>query len=178
MARAHFVRKARKSYPSYGIKKGEGYYWWKFRFGSKHMSKTAPRRSQLTRSEYYGNIYDIEDEIAALNADDSLESAVEDIASRLRDIASEQEDKLSNMPDQLQYAPTGELLQQRADDCNSAADDLEGVDFGDVPEIDQDELKKLRGNARKDFLEEHEKEVEDYWQEKVEEVQGISIDIN
>ena len=158
MARVHFVKKARKDVGD--IKAGESYFWWKFRFGSKHVSKTRPRRSQLTQSEYYGNLYDIEDEIGALVAGDNLEGDVSDIASRLRDIASEQEDKLSNMPDSLQYSPTGELLQQRADDCNQAADELENVNF---EEPDEDAT---------------EEEIEDHWQNVLDEVQGVSIDIN
>ncbi len=52
MARAHFVKKARKDNPAAGIKAGDSYYWWKFRRGGKHYSKTAPRPSQLTQSEY------------------------------------------------------------------------------------------------------------------------------
>lgn len=31
MARLHFVKSARKDNPSAEVKKGESYYWWKFR---------------------------------------------------------------------------------------------------------------------------------------------------
>jgi hypothetical protein len=53
MARAHFVKKARKAIPGTDIKKGDSYYWWKFRFGGKRTSKTAPKASQLTQSEFW-----------------------------------------------------------------------------------------------------------------------------
>lgn len=72
MARATFVKKARKDIPGTDIKAGESYYWWKFRFGGKHYSKTPPRRSQLTQSDFLGQLYAIEDEIQGLVADDTL----------------------------------------------------------------------------------------------------------
>ena len=36
MPRVHFVKKARKDYPSTGIQKGDSYYWWQFRYGGTH----------------------------------------------------------------------------------------------------------------------------------------------
>jgi len=51
MPRVHFVKHARKDNDL--VKKGESYYWWKFRFTGKCMSKTPPRKSQLTESEYW-----------------------------------------------------------------------------------------------------------------------------
>ena len=171
MARAHFVKKARKDYPNNSIKKGDSYWWWKFPYSGVSKSKTKPRASQLTQSEYYGQLYDLQDEIGNLVADDTLQSVAEDIASRLRDLASEQEDKLSNMPDSLQSSSTGELLQQRADDCNTMADEFENIDF-DVPELDEDDTTTDEDRS------DHEEEVENYWSEKLDEIQGISIEIN
>lgn len=159
MARAHFVKKARRAYKESDIKKGESYYWWAFRYGGMHRSKVAPKQSQLTQSEYLSTMYSFEEEIAELVADDTLQGSVEDIVSRLRDLASEQEDKLSNMPDGLQQGSTGELLQNRADACNEAADELEGIDFDEPEEGATDD------------------EVEEHWQEKLDEVQGVSFNI-
>ena len=159
MARSHFVKKARRDYKESGIKKGESYYWWAFRFGGMHRSKIAPKASQMTQSEYLSQMYAFEEEIADFTADESLQDEVENIASSLRDLASEQEDKLSNMPDGLQQGSTGELLQNRADACNEAADELEGIDF-DAPDEKATE-----------------EEVEEYWQEKLDEVQGVSFNI-
>lgn len=144
MARATFVKAAAKDYPAQGIKKGESYWWWKFRYGSRQISKTEPRRSQLTQSEFYGQVYDIEDEIGALSADDGLQSAVEDIASRLREIGEQCTEKRDNMPEGLQDSETGTLLEERASAMESAADELEAIDFDDNPE--------------------------DYWTEKLDEV--------
>ncbi len=160
MTRAHFVKKARKDHPEGGIKKGESYWWWAFMVGSrggpKHYSKTQPRRSQLTQSDYDARLFDIEDEIADLTADDGLGGAVDDIASRLRELGDEQEEKKNNMPDGLQEGPSGELLQERADACSNAADELEGMTF-DVADKGDDETE------------------EEYWQGKLDEVQNVSL---
>lgn len=159
MARLHHA-KAAKDYPKHDIKKGEMYYWWKFmvggRGGPKHYSKTRPRASQLTQSEFLGQLYDIQDDIAALAADDGLGDAVSEIAGRLQELADEQEEKKGNLPDSLQEAPSGELLQERTDACRSAADELEALTF----DIDD----KEEGES-----------AEDFWRAKVEEVQAIDI---
>lgn len=172
MARAHFVKKAAKDHPEGGIKKGEPYYWWAFmvggRGGPKHYSKSAPRRSQLTQSGFLGALYDIEDEISALAADDGLADVVPDIAGRLNELADEQEEKKNNMPDALQDGPSGEQLQERADACRTAADELEAIDFSDAPE------KKEEGDDKAE--DKTEDEGDDYWQGKLDEVQAVSID--
>lgn len=156
MPRVHFVKKARKDIDGSDIKKGESYYWWKFRYGGKHVSRTPPKASQLTQSDYLAQIYDIEDEIASLSASEDLKDTAEDLASRFRDLASECEDKLNNMPESLQQGSTGELLQERADACNSAADEFEAIDFEYDPDIDGGE--------------------QEFWEGKLEEIRSVSIE--
>ncbi len=182
MARTTFVKAARKNYPAHGIKKGDSYYWWKFRFGSKHFSKTAPRRSQLTQSEFLSTIYDIEDRISGLSTDDleAAKSERDSIVSELQDLASECEDRLSNMPDALQYAPTGELLQSRSDECNSMADELENVDL-EIEEEDVETLKREPKETKEAFqvrIAAEAERVQEEYTEKVEdaisELQGVS----
>jgi phage-related minor tail protein len=146
MARVHHVKKALKDYPDIGVKKGEPYYWWAFRFGGKHRSKTPPKASQLTQSEFLGAMADIEERIQGI-ADDDLAAAkteVEEIVSELESLASEQEDKLGNMPDGLQQGSTGELLQSRADTTNEMASELEGIDL---------DLEKEEGETDEEFAE-------------------------
>jgi hypothetical protein len=142
MPQVHHVKSARKENPV--AKVGEPYYWWKFRYGGKHYSKTYPKPSQLTQSEFLIQVYEIQEELDALNPEDvvDLESQVQEIASRIRDIGSEQEDKRYNMPDSLQDSENGQLLEQRAYDCEAWASELESVDFS-VDEVphgwDEDE---------------------------------------
>ncbi len=183
MTTATFVKKARKDYPKEGIKKGDSYYWWSFRFGGTHRSKTAPKRSQLTQSNFLSQLYDIEDELNDLSADDGLPDTIADLSQRLRALASECEDALSNMPEGLQQGDTGQLLQERADACNSAADELEGVDTeypgpeGDEEIADIENDKELTKEERQSRIEAREEELEqEFWEEVLQQVQGVSID--
>lgn len=129
MARIHFVKKARKDYPAHSIKKGDFYYWWKFRFGGKHFSKKHPRPSQLTQSEYLSAAYGLQEQIEDLEIEDLeiRDDNLEDVAGELRSAAdelhtlgSEQEDKIGNMPDSLQDSDTAERLRGRAEACEEA----------------------------------------------------------
>jgi hypothetical protein len=143
MARAMFVKAARKDYPDHDIKKGESYWWWDFRFGGKHYSKTQPRASQLTQSGFLSQVYALNERLEDLDADNyedvsDLTSELEEIAEEFRNVASELEDNKSNMPDGLQEGPTGELLSERAERCNEIADELDSLD----KEIDEDALRE------------------------------------
>ena len=184
MPRVTHVKKARKNYKEQGIKKGESYYWWKFRFGSKHMSKTAPKRQQLTQSNFYISLYDLEDRINDLIADDTLSSEVESIIEDIRQLAEEQEENKNNMPEGLQEGDTGQLLDERKDGLESWADELEGVDCS----IDEDGIKDevademgiewKCGKPPEDEKEQFEQKVseksEEVYQEKIDEIQGCS----
>ncbi len=133
MARAKKVEKARKDYPDAGIKKGDTYYWWKFRYGGRRFSLTYPKRSQLTQSEFLGNVYELEDRIEALSADSyddagGLATDIEDIANDIREQGEECSERRDNMPEQLQDSDSGELLQGRYDTCEEWASALEEVD--------------------------------------------------
>jgi len=183
MARTHYVKKARKDVPNSDIKKGESYYWWKFRFGSKHTSRTPPKQSQLTQSEFLGTIYDIEDRISGLDYDD-LESEIPDIISELENLREECEEKRGNMPEQLQDSGSGEMLQNRSDSVQEMIDELEGIDI-DI-DIDEEDIRNdIKENAEKendetqeDFKErineETDEEIENKKQEVLDEVQGIT----
>ena len=167
MTRAHFVKKARKDHPEGDIKKGDSYWWWAFmvggRGGPKHYSKTQPKASQLTQSEYLGSIADIQDELNALGADDGLQSAVEDIASRIRELGEEQQSKKDNLPDSLQESETGQLLEERAQACESAADELEAIEFDYTNDDDASDDDKADAEQT-------------HWDEKLAEVQGVNLE--
>jgi hypothetical protein len=169
--RLHFVKKARKAIPSAGIKPGDSYYWWKFKTGGrggvKRVSKTRPRRSQLTQSEFYAAMYDAEDDLAGVvgrfeagEADfNELAQALEDAASAVREAGENCQEKFNNLPEGFQNAETGERLQARADRCESIADELEeaaqdvrdldqeGVDEPGVGDDDKDKLAQAREEA-------------------------------
>lgn len=140
--RVHHVLKARKNNKAAGIKKGDSYYWWKFRFGGKHFSKTPPARSQLTQSEWLGQAYDLDDQLQELTIDtEGIASTVEDIASQARDLAEQCQERLDAMPEALQESSSsGQTLQEYIDQFEEWADTLEGIDWpdGDAPEEPED----------------------------------------
>lgn len=150
MARAHFVKSARKKNPVADV--GESYWWWKFRKGPKHYSKTPPRSSQLTQSEFLSQVYELGERLEDLKAEDhddraDLKTAVDEIIDEIRTLGEEQSEKRDNMPDSLQDSETGELLQGRADSCEEWANDLEGVEIEDEDRPIEEILDELRENA-------------------------------
>jgi len=129
MPRVTHVKSARKDNPV--AKKGESYYWWKFRYGGKRFSLTYPRPSQLTQSAYLGAVYDLIDMANNWEIDPEDDGAVENMRDELygsvEEIQSECQESLDNMPESLQYSPTGELLQERIDACDNAMNELDSI---------------------------------------------------
>lgn len=124
MAKVHFVKSARKDNPV--AKKGESYFWWKpmvgGRGGAKRYSKDRPSRSQLTQSEFLSALYGIEDgDMASAQTPEDFNA----IAEALRELGQEQQEKYDNMPEGLQQGDTGQMLEERASNCESWADEIE-----------------------------------------------------
>jgi len=126
MPRVH-KRKARKAYPKEGIKKGQEYWTWKTRVtvgksfrGIVHRSATPPSRAQLTNSDYLRSVYSLFDAEHPTTPDD-----LRQMAESLREIGQEQQEKYDNMPEGLQQGDTGQMLEERANACDSSADELE-----------------------------------------------------
>jgi hypothetical protein len=131
MPRVYHVKKARKDNPI--VKKGEPYYWWKFRYGGKRYSKTYPKRQQLTQSGFKISLYDIEDSLSeslskAATKDD-LQSVIDGIVPEIESLRDECKESLSNMPEHLQQdSSSGELLQERIDNLEEWAGEFENFD--------------------------------------------------
>jgi hypothetical protein len=119
-------RTARKDYP--GIKKGEKYYYTCIKTGPRSSrelrSKTPFRRSQLTSSDFLSQAYDLSDSVA----DIATKEEIADLISSFESLRDEQQEKLDNMPEGLQQGATGELLQERIDQCESIIGELETID--------------------------------------------------
>jgi hypothetical protein len=149
VARAHFVQKARKDNKEEGIKKGDSYYWWKFRYGGKCYSKTPPKASQLTQSAHLGLIFGIQERLEALSSEtpwDDVKGEVESAIEELRQEAEECDEKRNNMPEALQDSETGDLLEQRRESCETASDELEGIDLEVAePEERESALEEIQG---------------------------------
>lgn len=150
MPRVHCQRAA-KDYPHAGIKKGDTYYKWSFRYGGTHMSKTYPRPSQLTQSKY-GEIYaaqeEAQDSLAGLGPESTVAEAkefqtlVEAVAEKAQEVADE-------------YAEAAEQFggggpnQEHADACEStvsnfesAASDIESI-IDNIDEVEEGTKPKV-----------------------------------
>jgi len=141
MPRVH-TQKAGKDYPEYGIAKGDTYYWWKFRYGGKRKSKTYPRSSQLTQSEYLGWLYDFQEDVAGKLSTDSMESleqSCQELKDELQEKVDELQEKLDSLPENFQYAGPGEIIQERIDSVQGCFDTLDSLEFLEDEEHDEDE---------------------------------------
>lgn len=155
MANAEFVKKARKPNPvvtqedidraNAGEAGAASYYKWSFRFGGTHYSKTYPRPSQLTQSEYLSAVYALQEEIAdaATPSSEELVELRDTWAEQARAIGEECRDRFDNMPEGFQEGDTGQLLERRADAMDTWADEIECVeaDFSDIDDEDMCEAE-------------------------------------
>ena len=165
MPRVTHVKAARKD--NSVCKKGESYFWWKFRFGGKRYSLTRPRPSQLTQSAYYGSIRGLVEQIEDSSPDsfEDFESLQQEMSEEIQNIGSETQDSLDNMPESLQYSPTGELLQERIDACENASGEIECItefefdreDY-DREDFDESDYEDDTEDERADAEEDHERE--------------------
>lgn len=169
MARAHYVKKARKAVPSAGIKVGDEYWWWKFRRGGKRYSKTRPKASQLINADKPSRAMEQSEALQDLAGTidthvdiESIRSELSNIAESIREIAQEYRDSKENMPENLQSSPTAELCEENADNLDSWADEVEEALSGvnDEPdeiedeELSEEELEEACDNARDEWVDE------------------------
>lgn len=146
------------------IHKGESYWTWAFMNGPQMYSKTAPRPSQLTRSEfmstYYGIMEEVEDWEPESQDEDALEEFISIITGELEELRDETQDRLDNMPEGLQDGDTGQLLQERIDECDSLISDFEAIDT--TPDYDEDATDE---------------EKEEWWEDKVQEIKDVCFNL-
>jgi chromosome segregation ATPase len=134
-------RKARKDYPNSGIKKGDKYFYWKIKTGPASgyacRSLTRPTPSQLNTG-FAGQVGELESSIQAADDVDGIRSVLEEI----RELGEECQGKLENMPEGLQQGDTGQLLEERAGQCEEWASTIESA----CDEYDNriEEIAKLR----------------------------------
>lgn len=128
------------------IHKGESYWTWCFMNQNPQYSKTKPRPSQLTQSEFLSQYYGIQEQIEdfAPEAPEDVQEFVDDIVSQLEELRDECQDRFDNMPYQLQDADSGQMLQERIDECDSLISDLESIDAEYCPDDEENEDEEAR----------------------------------
>jgi hypothetical protein len=158
MPKIHYVKRARKHRPKFGIRRGEPYYWWWLRFthlgrGVKQYSKLPPKSWQTTSSPYWRQVLKIQEEVETAAALMScrgmaaLEDACNGAADELECLAGDLRARKDNMPDSLQRGPTGELLEARTDACEQVASALRdaALRLAGLNEDKDDDLAEAEG---------------------------------
>lgn len=155
------TQKAGKDYPDQGIKKGEKYYKWSFRYGGTHKSKTYPRASQLTQSKY-SDVYAAQENVSDVCA--ANDCALQDIIDACRDAADqirtvgeeylEADEAMGGHQSGSNYERS-EYCEQGASDYEELADTFEGIEFGEdedfATEADAiDEIRNLASDVQVD----------------------------
>lgn len=140
MPRVH-VQKAGKDYPALDIKKGDTYYWWKFRYGGKRMSKTPPKPSELTQSKMsgvYAALEAMQETVDVATCPDDVSDALTECADEIRSVAEEYRDAVQNMPESLQQGSVAEECEDKASqlddfaqEIEDAASEVDGMDVSD-----------------------------------------------
>lgn len=95
-------------------------------------TKCGLRRWELSSSDYVqgvGRVCECWEEDY-----DCTEDTAQSIADELSNIRDETQDSLDNMPEGLQEGDTGQLLQERIDNLDSAISDLEAIDYENIKE--------------------------------------------
>jgi hypothetical protein len=133
MPRVHFVEKARKPIPHAGVEVGDSYYWWKFRYGGRRVSKTRPRRSQLTQS-LWSSVYAAQEELA-----DSTDMTA--IAELARQVVVEAEQVMEEYETAAEAFNNSGLNQERYEAAENFVNEAET--FAESIESYMEDLKEL-----------------------------------
>jgi len=139
------------------VKKGESYYWWQFNFNPhKYISKTPPKQSQLTQSEFLSTYYGIQESISEKEFGwENFEDDIQEIVSEIQELLDGTQEKLDNMPEQLQDSDSGQILQERIEALESWISDLESIDTT-VEHDDETEVCEYETEAQLlEYIESH-----------------------
>ena len=146
------------------IHKGDSYWTWAFMNVPQMYSRSAPRPSQLTQSEFMSQYYSIQEEVEDWELEDRDEDALQEfidcIKGELEDLRDETEERLYNMPESLQESDTGQLLQERIDECDNLINEFECIDTS--PDYDDDASKE---------------EIDEWWENKIQEVKDVCFNL-
>ncbi len=124
--------KASKDYPQHGIRKGDTYYHWAFFRGRKQMSKTPPRRSQITASPTLSAAYvaheSFEDSLSDAKCVEDVATACEDAVSAFDEVLSDYQESISNLEQAFQNGcPALEEKQEQHDSVETFKEELDNA---------------------------------------------------
>lgn len=134
MAKQHFVKKARKDIwkkrenglpDTILIAKGESYYWVKFRYQVKKVSKTPFSSDQLRYGGRYGKpewiekYEEFESRVSDIEEDDEDEK--DSLRTEIEEYRDELQERLDRIPQQLQE---NSVLSERIEELDNLINDL------------------------------------------------------
>ena len=144
--------------------KGETYYWYKKRYGGRIEKREYPKPSELTSSEFLTSVYEIGETIPDFGSFQEIESWIEETKETLETVLEETDEKLNNLPEQLQYAPVGELLQNRVDSVQEWIDGLDTIEL-EPEQSEQDWKEEYREDYNDENGEIDEEDLQELWEE-------------
>lgn len=122
MARTHYIKKAQQRYATVPVLNEDG------------TQKRTPKMKNGVQM------------VSDATSIDELESARDDAASAIRELAGEKEESAQNMEDGFGHeTEQSEELRDISEQLESWADDVEGVDFGDEPEPEDEDCGECGG---------------------------------
>lgn len=133
------------------IKPGMPYKWVKTKsgpYGGATMYRCADcpswKQSELSSSKMSG-VYAaqemLDEQIINCESVEDLQALAGDLAEMIRDVANEYEESARNIEDGFGHSTSmSEDLEQRANDLNSWADDIDNLDFDEFEGDDEDEI--------------------------------------
>ncbi len=128
MPRVHYVKKARKD--NSAVKKGEPYYWWKFRYAGKRCSRTRPRPSQLTQSDKLARYYEAQEAIEDTDAHGDIQELIDTLneqAEDIRVIGEEYQESADNIREHFESSEVADDCEEKSYMCEATADNIQGT---------------------------------------------------
>jgi DNA-directed RNA polymerase subunit RPC12/RpoP len=127
-------------------------------------TKCGLRSWELSSSDYVqgvGRVCDCWEEDYGCSED-----TAQSIADELDTIKDNCQDSLDNMPEGLQEGDTGQLIQERIDNLDSAISDLEAIDYDTIKENAKDDVDSDEGTD--EYEEELEEKIKDALRDEIE----------
>lgn len=126
------VKKARKAIPEHGIEAGESYYHWSTRVAGKFVknySKIPPKASQMTTSEFWRTVFELQELSTVLPSPEDLADDRDALVEELETLKDETQEKYDNLPENFQQADNGIRLEERVSALDDAITTLQNVDM-------------------------------------------------
>lgn len=129
--KVYHVKKARKDFPEWGIRRGQPYWWWRPRNVGTVKSPRPPNRADLTGSDKLARLYEAEDSLPVLiDTDIDLHETpgrLLSIAVIIGQVADEYETSANNLPESLQYSDFADGMRNRVDGIRKVKGDVESA---------------------------------------------------